>query len=79
MCHCLLCAQLLKEEKMQELEGDLDTHFCQEVLTSARRFQSSSQTETQAEPILSVENTVENFGLELLTMYSGPPPAQVST
>jgi len=64
---------------MQELEGDLDTHFCQEVLTCASRFQSSSQTEIQAEPILSVENTVENFGLELLQCIQGLPPAQVST
>ena len=52
ICAIVYCvhAQLLKEAKMHELEVDLDTHICQEVLTCASHFQSSSQTETQAEP-----------------------------
>ena len=45
ICAIVYCvhAQLLKEAKMHELEVDLDTHICQEVLTCASHFQSSSQ------------------------------------
>ena len=71
--------QLLKEAKMAELEGDLDTHFRQEVLACAARFQSACQTENQPDPILSVVNTPENFGEELLGCIQGLPAPQVST
>ena len=74
----LLYPQLLKEAKMQELKGDLDTHFCQKVLTCASRFQSASPTENQAEPILSVDS-MEIFGKELLHCLQGQTPAEVTT
>ena len=72
-------SQLLKEAKMDHLEGTLKDHFCTNVLSCASCLQSAGAMDTLGDPgaMHMTVYTADQFGEELLQCMQGLPAAEV--